>query len=90
MSKDRYWLVDATYNDGSVQLTYIRSPGSTVEVFQHEYTPYFFALPLSAGEPVSRQELLSGQHIKVAKVPTTKTVKISKEWERDLNPALSY
>ncbi|MFX1564153.1 MAG: DNA polymerase domain-containing protein, partial [Promethearchaeota archaeon] len=90
MPKDQYWLIDAAYDDGIVQLTYIRSPDGEIETFQHEFTPYFFALPVNLGEPVTRKELFSGQQISVAKVPSSSSARGTREWERELNPALSY
>lgn len=84
------WLVDAVYGNGEVTLTFIQSPAGTLTVTREPYEPYFYALPASAGEEVTRQELLTGEWLKVAKVSHTNPNSFERVWERDLDPALSY
>ncbi len=90
MSKEKYWLVDATYGEGTVETTFIQSPEEEITIIREPFTPYYYALPTDLGETVVRQELLSGQKLEVAKVPLSKQVKVDRAWEQDLNPALSY
>ena len=90
VSTELLWLVDAGYDNGEVKLTYIRSPAGTLTVTHEPYEPYFYALPATAGEEVTRQELLSGEWLKVAKVPLTSSGSFTRAWERDLDPALNY
>jgi DNA polymerase elongation subunit (family B) len=90
MPGEMYWLVDATYREGIVKLTFILSPNQEVRVIEVPFTPYFYGLPKSAGETVTRQELLSGATIEVAKIPSDKQVKVERAWERDLDPTLSF
>ena len=90
MRTELLWLVDAVYDNGEVTLTFIQSPAGTLTVTHEPYEPYFYALPPSAGEEVTRQELLSGEWLKVAKVPRTNLGSFTRVWERDIDPALSY
>jgi DNA polymerase elongation subunit (family B) len=84
------WLMDAAYDNGEVKLTFVQSPTGTLTVTHESYEPYMYALPVSAGEQASRQELLSGEWLKVAKVPRTSPGPFSRVWERDVDPALSH
>ena len=90
MPSELYWLVGAAYSEGNVKLTFIKSPEHTIHVTQEPFTPYFYGLPVSTGEPVTRRELLSGKQLQVARIPSSKQVKVDRVWERDLDPALSY
>ncbi len=90
MPKDLYWLVDAAYREGVIELTFVKSPEHTVHVTQEPFIPYFYGLPSNIGEPVVKQELLSGQKLEVARIPSSKQVRVERSWEQDLDPALSY
>jgi DNA polymerase elongation subunit (family B) len=90
MPTEILWLVDAVYDNGEVTLTYVQSPSGTLAVTHEPYEPYFYALPASAGEEVTRQELLTGEWLKVAKVPRTSAASFSRVWEREVDPALTY
>ena len=92
MLEDRFWLLDAAYDaeNGHVQLTYLQTPAQKLHTVQADFTPYFYTLPPSLGEPVKRKELMRNEFIEVARVPLTSRVSAEREWERDLNPELSF
>ncbi len=92
MSDDRFWLLDAAYDaeNGQVQLTYLQTPAQKLHTVQADFTPYFYALPPSLGEPIKRKELMQNEFIEVARIPHTSRTQTKREWERDLNPELSF
>ncbi|MFX1341874.1 MAG: DNA polymerase domain-containing protein [Promethearchaeota archaeon] len=92
MPEDRFWLLDAAYDaeDGHVQLTYLQTPAQKLHTVQADFAPYFYALPPSLGDPVRRKELMRDKFIEVARIPHTSRVHTEREWERDLNPELSF
>jgi DNA polymerase elongation subunit (family B) len=92
MSDDHFWLLEAAYDADSerVQLTYLQTPAQKLTTVQADFTPYFYALPTTLGEPVKRKELMRNEFIEVARTPLTSRVQTEREWERDLRPELSF
>jgi len=92
MSDDHFWLLEAAYDaeNGRVQLTYLQTPAQKLTTVQANFTPYFYALPTTLGEPVKRKELMRNEFIEVARTPLTSRVQTKREWERGLNPELSF
>lgn len=92
MSDDHFWLLDAAFDaeNGCVQLTYLQTPAQKLTTVQADFTPYFYALPKTLGEPVKRKELMRNEIIEVARTPLTFRGQAEREWERDLNPELSF
>jgi DNA polymerase elongation subunit (family B) len=90
MAQTLYWLIDASYADESVQLSYYSTPANKLELTREPFQPYFFALPVNLGKAVRRTELMSGQELEIAQVPLSHPVDVVREWERDIDPALSF
>jgi hypothetical protein len=92
MPEDRFWLLDAAYDaeNGHVQLTYFQTPTQKLHTVQADFTPYFYALTSSLGESVKRKELMRNEFIEVVRMPLTSRVQTEREWERGLNPELSF
>jgi DNA polymerase elongation subunit (family B) len=92
MSDDHFWLLEAAYDaeNGRILLTYLQTPAQKLTTVQADFSPYFYALPSTLGEPVTRKELMRNEFIEVACTPLTSRVQTEREWERDLNPELSF
>lgn len=90
MANERYWLINAEFAEDTVQLTFLRTPEGTLEVIQDQYTPFFFALPTNLGEVVHRKDIMKNQLLEVAKIPLKSKIEVEREWEREIDPAMSY
>ncbi len=92
MSDNHLWLLDATFKerDNTIELTYLQSPENTLKTIKREFIPYYYALPANLGEAVQRKDLMTNEIISVGKLPHNSSVKTEREWEQNLNPAMSY
>ncbi len=92
MPNTHYWLLDTTYSEDErkIQQTFLQTPAQTLVKGETDFSPYFYATPASLGEAVNRKDLMKNEIISVAQVPSTSTVKTQREWERKINPSLSY
>jgi len=92
MSKNRFWLLDAVYSESNqeVLLTFLQSPEQTIASINTHFQPYFYAQPVSLGEAVQRKELMRDKFISVARLPLNTHIHPDCEWERKIDPGLSF
>ncbi len=90
MSDNRFWLLDASFESGMVNLTVLQAANQTLTTVQYAFAPYYYVLPASLGEAVSRKDLMTNENIMVGRVPSNGKIPTKREWERDLDPAMSY
>ncbi|MFX1581013.1 MAG: DNA polymerase domain-containing protein [Promethearchaeota archaeon] len=92
MSDNRFWLLDAVYSetDHAVMLTFLDSASQKLTTIKVDFEPYFYAQPATLGEAVQRKELMKDEFITVARVPSSLQTRLDREWERNIDPGLSY
>jgi DNA polymerase elongation subunit (family B) len=92
MPENRLWLLDAVYSevDQGVLLTFLESPRKTLLTAKMDFEPYFYAQPTSLGDPVQRKNLMKDEFITVARVPLHTKNNPIHEWERKIDPGMSF
>lgn len=92
MSENRLWLLDAVYSetDQGVLLTFLEERGQKLTTIKADFQPYFYAQPASLGESVQRKDLMKDEFITVTRLPLDSKAAVEREWERKIDPGLSY
>jgi len=89
---DKAWLVNATYDEGRVTLTFLRN--DTLYPFtwsDTKYQPYYLTENQQQSTNVKKIDLFTGQERSLAKIEySTRPRKYTEGWEVDIATALSY
>jgi DNA polymerase elongation subunit (family B) len=84
--------LDAVYSDADqgVLLTFFQTPQQTLITVKVDFEPYYYVKPASLGESVQRKDLMKDEFITIARIPLTTDVQSDREWEKEINPGLSF